>query len=93
MPEEAKESAYSADVAALVVTLTGPFQMSRRMTKLFVEEVAGIPISVGSVSNLENEMTQAAVPVMEEIEKAAQSAASGNVDETGMGMKNGKLGW
>jgi len=93
LPEEAKESAYSAKVAVLVVTLTGLFQMSRRMAKLFIEEVTGIPISVGSVSNMEKEMTQASQPVMEEIEKAAQSAERGNVDETGFGQKDGQQGW
>jgi hypothetical protein len=93
LPEEANTSAYSIDVAALVTTLTGIFQMSRRMAKLFIEEVIGIPISVGSVSNLEKEMTQAAQPVMEEIEMVAQNAAHGNVDETGFGMKNGQQGW
>jgi len=35
LPKEANESAYSPDVVALIVTLTGLFQMSRRMTKLF----------------------------------------------------------
>ena len=30
---------------------------------------------------------------MEEIEKAAQNAEHGNVDETGFGMHNGKQGW
>jgi transposase len=93
LPKEANESAYGPDAAALVVTLTGLFQMSRRMAKLFIEEVTGIPISVGSVSNLEKEMTETVIPVMEEIEKAAQSAEQGNADETGFGMKNGRQGW
>ena len=92
-PEEANQSAYSAYVAALIVILTGLFQMSRRKAKLFVEEVLGIPISVGSVSNLEKEMTHATQPVMEEIEMMAQNASSGNADETGFGMKNGEQGW
>ena len=39
------------------------------------------------------ELTEAAQPVMEEIELAAQNAKQGNVDETGIGMKNGKQGW
>jgi transposase len=93
LPEEANESAYGPNAAALVIALTGLFQMSRRMAKLFIEEVTGIPISVGSVSNLEKEMTQAVLPVMEEIEKAAQSAEQGNADETGFGMKKGQQGW
>jgi hypothetical protein len=93
LPEEANESAYSPNVAALVAILTGLFQLSRRKAELFMEQVAEIPISVGSVSNLEKEMTKAALPVMEEIEKTAQNADQGNADETGYGMKNGKQGW
>ena len=93
LPEAALKSAYSPGVAALVVTLTGLFHMSRRMAKLFIEEIIGIPISIGSVSNLENEMAQAAQPVMEEIEMSTQNAGHGNADETGFGMKNGQQGW
>jgi len=93
LPEEANESAYSPNVAALVAILTGLFQLSRRKAELFMDQVAEIPISVGSVSNLEKEMTKAALPVMEEIEKTAQNADQGNADETGYGMKNGKQGW
>ena len=93
LPEKANESAYSTNVAVLIVTLTGLFQMSRRMAKLFVEDVIRIPISLGSVSNIEKEMTEAAVPVMKEIENAAQEAERGNADETGFGMKKGQQGW
>ena len=93
LPEAALESAYSAKVTALVVTMTGIFQMSRRMVKLFIEEIAGVPMSLGSVSNLEKELAQAAIPVMEEIEMTAQGAEQGNADETGFGMKNGQQGW
>ena len=93
LPEGASKSAYSPKVAAFVVTLTGLFQMSRRMAKLFIEEIMGVPISVGSVSNLEKEMNQASVPVMKEIEMTAQNAEHGNADETGYGLKNGQQGW
>jgi len=75
------------------VTLTGLFQMSRRMAKLFIENIMEVPISVGSISNLEREITDAAAPIMEEIEMEAQNAPHGNVDETGFGMKNGRQGW
>ena len=93
LPEEANKSAYGPDLVALVVTLTGLFHMSRRMAKLFIEDVAGVPISVGSVSNIEKEVTEAAAPVMEEIEMVAQSADKGNADETGFGMEDGQQGW
>ena len=93
LPQEANESAYSPNVAGLVGTLTGQCQMSRRMTATFIEDLTGIPISEGSVSNLEKELTEAAQPVMKEIELAAQNAEQGNADETAIGMKNGKQGW
>ena len=63
------------------------------MTATFIEEFTGIPISEGSVSNLEKELTEAAQAVMKEIEFAAQNAEQGNADETGMGMKNRQQGW
>jgi transposase len=90
LSKEANESTYSSNVAALIGVLTGFFRMSRRMTKEFVQEVVGIPLSVGSVSNIEKELTETMIPVMEEIETAVENARQGNADETSFGMKNGK---
>jgi len=93
LPTEALGSTYGPNVVTLVGVLTGLFQMSRRAGAMFFNEVVRIPISVGSISNLEKELTEAALPVMEEIETVAQSAAQGNVDETGFGLAKGKQGW
>jgi len=93
LPKEANESAYGPNVAGLVGILTGQNQMSRRGAARFIEDFTGIPISEGSVSNLEKELTEAVQPVMKEIENAAQTAKQGNADETGIGKKNGKQGW
>ena len=48
LPKEANESAYGANIVALVGILTGLCQMSRRVAKMFIGEVFGIPISLGS---------------------------------------------
>jgi hypothetical protein len=93
LPEKAQGSIYSANVVALVGVLTGLYQISRRMAAMFIKEIIGIPISVGSVSNLEKELTESASPVMDEIEEVAQKAEQGNADETGFGMEHGKQGW
>ena len=93
LPEQAMGSAYGPEVTSLVGVLTGLCRVSRRMAKEFVEEVLEVPISVGSISNIEEELREAAQPVMEKIEEAAQSASQGNADETGFGMKHGKQGW
>jgi transposase len=63
------------------------------MAAMFIKEAIGIPISVGSVSNLEKELTESASPIMEEIQTVAQDAEQGNADETGFGMAKGKQGW
>jgi hypothetical protein len=93
LPEEAQRSAYDANIVLFVGMLTGMCQVSRRMAQIFIEKLCGIPISVGSVSNLEKELTEASKPVMEEIEEKAQSAGQGNADETGIGLEDGKRGW
>lgn len=93
LPEEAQGSTYGPSVVALLGILTGLYQISRRMAALFINQVLGIPISVGSVSNLEKELTEASKPVMEEIELVAQGSKQGNADETGFGLEKGKRGW
>ncbi len=93
LPKEAQGSAYGPGVLLLVTMLTGVCQVSRRTARMFLETLCGIPISVGSVSHLEREFTEAAAPLMGEIETAAQSSSLGNVDETGFGLTKGKLGW
>jgi hypothetical protein len=93
LPKEANGSAYGANVVVLVGILTGLCQVSRRVAKMFIGEVCGIPISLGSISNVEKELTEASQPVLEEIEFVAQNAEQGNADETSFGMENGKQGW
>ncbi|GHV39175.1 hypothetical protein FACS1894187_18840 [Synergistales bacterium] len=89
LPKEAQGGAYGENITLLTGMLTGVLQVSRRLTKVFLENLCDIPISVGSVSNLEKELKEASLPVMEEIEVVAQNSSHGNVDETGFG----KSGW
>ena len=93
LPPEATGSAYGPNLVLLTGMLTGLCQVSRRMARVFIENLTDIPISVGSLSNLERELTEACAPVVEEIEAAAQNASQGNADETGFGLRNGLAGW
>jgi ferredoxin len=93
LPPEAQGSVYGENIVLLTGMLTGMCQMSRRTTKMLIENLCGVPIRVGSVSNLENELTELSTPVMREIEAEAQRATRGNADETGFGIENGKAGW
>jgi transposase len=93
LPPEARGSAYGENIVLLAGVLTGTCQVSRRTTKMILEKLCGVPISLGSLSNLERELTEAAMPVMKEIEEEAQKATQGNADETGFNRNNGETGW
>jgi transposase len=56
---------------------------SKRGIEEFVESVCGVPISLGTVSNLEQEMSSALAEAHAEAQKAVQEADAKNVDETG----------
>jgi transposase len=60
---------------------------------MLLDRLFEVPLSLGTVSKLEEELAQASAPVMDKLKKAAQSAELGNADETGFGLKNGKQGW
>ena len=90
LPAEAPAGEYGPMVSTLEGLLTGVCHISRRMACLLLEKLFEIPISVGTVSKLEKELTSASEPVMKEIEHAAQSASRGNADETGFGLAKGR---
>jgi transposase len=65
---------------------------SRRGAQEFIEDVIGVPISLGSVSNLEEEVTEALSGAYEEAKEAVREAPRKNVDETGW-KRAGKTCW
>jgi transposase len=70
-------------LAAAVAQLTGGTKTSRRDAQAFVENVFGIPMSLGSVSNLEAEVSESLVEPYTEVAEAVRLANGKNVDETG----------
>jgi len=66
-------SAFGPRLVALMATLTGVIKASRRLTQEFVQDVLGIPISLGAVSELEQEVSES---LAEAYEGAARSASS-----------------
>jgi transposase len=65
---------------------------SKRRIEEFVETVYRVPISLGTVSNLEQEMSAALQSAHAEAQEAVQEAAAKNVDETGW-KKAGERRW
>jgi transposase len=80
--DKVPSSAFGPRLASTVCALTGNFQLSRRQVVVVLDEVFGISMSLGSVSNIEGRMSQAVEPPSDEAMDSAASAAVKHVDET-----------
>ncbi|MBN1460090.1 MAG: IS66 family transposase, partial [Armatimonadetes bacterium] len=92
MPAEAACSCFGPRLAATGAFLTGSCGIRRRQVEEVFEDVLGVPISVGSVSNLEQETTTSLGEVHQEAGVHVREAATKNLDETGW-KKKGKKCW
>jgi transposase len=92
IPGKITRHRFGPRLAALVGYLSGSPHVSKRGIGDFLEQVFGLPLALGSVSNLEQELSKAlAVPYAEALE-AVRRAAVKNVDETGW-KKGGRPAW
>ena len=76
-------SVFGDRLTALASLLVGKYRLSKRLVKDALSDVVGVELSVGSVSNLEGEMSQALAPAAAEALAFIQEAEAVNADETG----------
>ncbi|GEL68328.1 hypothetical protein MVI01_01120 [Myxococcus virescens] len=72
-------------VGALARLLVGTYRLSKRLVKDALSDMLGVDLSVGSVVNLEGEMTDALAPAVAEARLYVQAAGKSHADETGWG--------
>jgi transposase len=72
--------------------LSGSPHVSKREIGDILEQVFGLPLALGSVSNLEQELSKALAITHAEALEAVRRAAVKNVDETGWKMR-GRKAW
>jgi len=91
LPAHAR-SGFGDRLAALASLLVGKYRLSKRLVKDALSDMLGVELSVGSVSNLEGEMSQALAPATAEALASVQAAQAVNADETGFfqGRKGGR---
>jgi len=82
IPEEVACSSFGPKLTALAAFLTGACQTSRRQVEEIVEDVLDIPIALGTITNMEAEVTQALETPYQEAGEAVREAAAKNLDET-----------
>jgi len=82
LPKGTPKGAFGACVHGVVGLLTGRYGMSKRNAKECVDDLLGLPISTGSISNVEHTVSQAIEAPTEEIHEAVKAAPVTNNDET-----------
>jgi transposase len=92
IPSEIRSETIGPKLTGFMSYLSGCHHISRRGVEEIVEAVLNVPVSLGTVANLEQEMSEALAPAYQEAQAAVQAAAVKNVDETGW-KEAGKTRW
>jgi len=79
-------------VQATVALYTGSYHLSKRTTQQALAEVFGVPMSVGTISQLEQATTEAVAAPVEEARTYVHAQAVAHRDETS-GRQGDKRAW
>jgi len=83
LPPGVGRSTIGPRLAAFLAYLVGRQHVSKRGVEELVEEALGLPLSLGTVANLEQEMSAALAPAHAEAMAAVRQAPVKHLDETG----------
>jgi len=92
IPAEIRAHAFGPRLAAVLGYLQGSHHLSHRGLEEVSEVVFGVPLSLGSVTALQEQLGEALAPAHQEIAEAVRPAPVKNVDETGW-KQAGKKRW
>jgi transposase len=92
IPEQIRAHVCGPRLTATVTFLSGVLHASKRGIEDFIETVCRVPIALGTISNLEQEMSSALADAHAQAQQAVQQADCKNVDETGW-KKAGQKRW
>src|SRR4029450_10099920 len=81
-PAGVPRGTYGPRVQATVALCTGAYRLSKRATQQAMEEVFGVPMSVGTISSLEQITTEAVAAPVEEARTYVQAQEVAHLDET-----------
>jgi len=81
--EDLRKHGFGPRLTATVAYLSGSPHVSKRGIEEIVETLVGVPIALGTVSKMEQEVSAALVAAHTQAQKAIQNAPVKHVDETG----------
>jgi transposase len=92
IPAAIRASTIGPQLSATMAYLAGSHGMSRRGIEEVLETMLRVPIAVGTIANLEQEMSAALEPAYHEVRQQVAAAAVKHLDETGW-KEAGKKRW
>jgi transposase len=92
VPADLKAHSIGPRLAATLAYLAGSHRVSKRGLEEVTEDVFDVPVSAGTVANLEARMSQALAPAHAEALEAVRAADVKSVDETSWKLA-GALCW
>jgi transposase len=92
-PEEAPRTCFGAGVLSLIAILTGVLNVSKRKALMVMNEVFNVPISLGGLSNCEEQISSSLIAPYNEIKDHIHKEDSANADETSWKLNNKTKGW
>jgi transposase len=91
-PDGVPSRTYGPRVQATVALFTGAYRLSKRTTQQVLEEVFSVPMSVGTISPLEQATTEALAAPVEEARTYIHEQEVAHLDETSW-RQGGKRAW
>ena len=91
-PAGVPSGTYGPRVQATVSLYTGAYRLSKRTTQQVMDEVFGVPMSVGTISQLERATTAAVAAPVEEAHCYVHEQEVAHLDETSW-RQGGKRAW
>jgi transposase len=91
-PAGVPSGTYGPRVQATVSLYTGAYRLSKRTTQHVMDEVFGVPMSVGTISQLERATTAAVAAPVEEAHSYVHEQEVAHLDETSW-RQGGKRAW
>lgn len=83
LPDTIKRRSFGPGLLALVGVLTGSLNTSKRKALALINEVFGVPMSLGGLSACEEQLWQALAQPHQELFEHVRQQATAHADETG----------
>jgi transposase len=92
LPAGVPTGQFGPRLQAIVALSSGAYKMSKREIEQMVEDFFGVPISLGSIANLEQATSEAIAAPVAEVAQAIQQQPVVHADETGW-FEHSKRAW